>query len=54
MGRINRGKNMWDQRYGDKNYIYGTEPNDFLRENAQQIPQGKILCLAEGEGRKAQ
>jgi len=44
---------MWDQRYGDKNYVYGTEPNDFLKENAQQIPQGKILCLAEGEGRNA-
>lgn len=44
---------MWDQRYGDKSYVYGTEPNDFLRENAQQIPKGKILCLAEGEGRNA-
>lgn len=51
MGWINRGTTMWDQRYSDKNYVYGIEPNDFLREYAQQIPKGKILCLAEGEGR---
>ena len=53
-GRFQSGmKAMWDQRYSDKSYVYGTEPNDFLRESAQQIPKGKILCLAEGEGRNA-
>lgn len=44
---------MWDQRFSSDEYIYGTEPNEFLRENAAVIPKGDILCLAEGEGRNA-
>lgn len=42
---------MWDERFDTSEYIYGTEPNDFLISVASKIPQGKILCLAEGEGR---
>ncbi|MEA5573534.1 class I SAM-dependent methyltransferase, partial [Calothrix sp. UHCC 0171] len=34
-------------------YIFGKNPNDFLREVIQQIPKGLVLCLAEGEGRNA-
>lgn len=46
--------NIWDQRYGTDEYFYGTEPNDFLREQAAEIPAGgEVLCLAEGEGRNA-
>jgi len=45
---------MWDQRYSADHYIYGTEPNAFLREFHERIPAGgKVLCLAEGEGRNA-
>ncbi|MEP6859376.1 MAG: methyltransferase domain-containing protein [Deltaproteobacteria bacterium] len=44
---------FWDQRYGSDEYAYGTEPNDFLRAEAHQIPPGPVLCLAEGEGRNA-
>ncbi|MGE0326073.1 MAG: class I SAM-dependent methyltransferase [Polyangiaceae bacterium] len=44
---------MWDQRYADPDYVYGTEPNDFLKETAEaHLPEGgSVLCLAEGEGR---
>ncbi|MEO0325375.1 MAG: class I SAM-dependent methyltransferase [Myxococcota bacterium] len=44
---------MWDERYSDVFASYGTEPNDFLREVAGRIPEGPVLCLAEGEGRNA-
>tara|TARA_B100000287_G_C20647660_1_gene785727 strand:+ start:423 stop:1010 length:588 start_codon:yes stop_codon:yes gene_type:complete len=44
---------MWDERYSSSTYVYGTEPNRFLAENTQRLPKGKILCLAEGEGRNA-
>lgn len=44
---------MWNQRYSETFASYGTEPNDFLREVASQIPEGPVLCLAEGEGRNA-
>lgn len=46
---------MWNQRYSEPGFAYGTEPNDFLRANAERHlpPGGEILCLAEGEGRNA-
>ncbi|MFA7095297.1 MAG: methyltransferase domain-containing protein [Gammaproteobacteria bacterium] len=44
---------MWDERYSSETYVYGTEPNEFLVANVGQLPKGRILCLAEGEGRNA-
>lgn len=45
---------QWDQRYGGDEFFYGTEPNDFLAQQAASFPAGaEVLCLAEGEGRNA-
>lgn len=45
---------MWDERYNEEGFAYGTEPNDFLKSECSRIPRGgKVLCLAEGEGRNA-
>ena len=44
---------FWNQRYGGEAYAYGVEPNDFLVEQTHRIPAGRVLCLAEGEGRNA-
>lgn len=44
---------MWDERYSEAFAAYGKQPNDWLREVAEQIPEGPVLCLAEGEGRNA-
>ena len=44
---------MWDERYSAEEYAYGTTPNKFLEENVSSIPKGKVLSLAEGEGRNA-
>lgn len=44
---------FWDQRYAAADFVYGTEPNEFLRLVAEHIPAGPVLCLAEGEGRNA-
>jgi SAM-dependent methyltransferase len=41
---------MWDERYAAAEYVYGTEPNDFLAEHAHELV-GPVLSLAEGEGR---
>lgn len=44
----------WDERYSTDEYVYGKEPNDFVREQATTIPpEARVLCLAEGEGRNA-
>ena len=44
---------MWNERFSEPGYAYGTEPNEFLVSVADRIPLGKVLCLAEGEGRNA-
>lgn len=45
---------MWDERYKNEDFAYGKEPNDFLKAEFMRIPAGgRVLCLAEGEGRNA-
>ena len=44
---------MWDKKYDTDEYIYGKSPNDFLRDNFKEIPKGKVLLLADGEGRNS-
>jgi cyclopropane fatty-acyl-phospholipid synthase-like methyltransferase len=42
----------WNDRYGASEYVYGTEPSDFLAERHALLPEGgEVLCLADGEGR---
>jgi len=45
------GPDKWDERYGVEEYIYGKEPNLFLKQNVNSIPKGNVLCIADGEGR---
>jgi 2-polyprenyl-3-methyl-5-hydroxy-6-metoxy-1,4-benzoquinol methylase len=45
--------NHWDERYSSQEYIYGTEPNGFLKEQLPKLKPGRILFPAEGEGRNA-
>jgi len=42
---------MWNERYDTDDYQFGVKPNDFLVEKAGDLPTGKTLCLADGEGR---
>jgi len=44
---------MWDERYRAEEYAYGKTPNEFLEANVSSIPKGRVLSLAEGEGRNA-
>jgi SAM-dependent methyltransferase len=43
--------NRWDQRYQSDRYFYGTEPNVHVARSLAQLPPGRGLFLAEGEGR---
>lgn len=45
--------NFWNQRYKNKEYVYGTEANEYFKSKILMIPAGKILLPAEGEGRNA-
>ena len=44
---------FWNKRYSTKEYAYGTEPNQFFKQELEKLSPGKILFPAEGEGRNA-
>lgn len=45
---------FWNNRYKEKEYAYGEEPNDFFKETIEKLKlNGKLLLPAEGEGRNA-
>ncbi len=47
-------KELWNNRYADEGYAYGTEPNQFFKDILDKYSfKGKILLPAEGEGRNA-
>ena len=46
-------KEMWNQRYAESEYVYGTNPNEFFKQELDKLVPGKILLPAEGEGRNA-
>lgn len=46
-------KDFWNERYGEKEYIYGRQPNQFFQEQLTALPPGRLLMPAEGEGRNA-
>lgn len=49
---VDRSAGMWDERYASDGYVYGREPNEFLKSMMSAIPDGgRVLCLADGEGR---
>jgi len=45
---------MWDERYDRPEYLFGTEPADFLKREAKLLPpRSRTLCIADGEGRNS-
>lgn len=44
---------FWNERFAVEEYVYGTAPNQFYREQLEKLTPGKILFPAEGEGRNA-
>lgn len=46
-------KEFWDARYAMPDYVYGTTPNAFFKEQLDRLPPGRLLLPAEGEGRNA-
>lgn len=45
-------RDFWNERFSGETYLYGTEPNAFLVENADMLA-GPVLSISEGEGRNA-
>lgn len=46
--------NPWNERFGAEQYVYGEEPNKFIRSKISVLKAcNKIVAFAEGEGRNA-
>jgi SAM-dependent methyltransferase len=44
----------WNQRYAGEAFLFGTEPNEWLRAHAGLWRPGqRVLCVADGEGRNS-
>jgi SAM-dependent methyltransferase len=45
---------VWDDRYAGDDYLFGTEPADFLVAHAHLLePASHVLAVADGEGRNS-
>ena len=44
----------WNNRFSTSDFIFGTEPNEWLRGHASVWRRGqRVLCVADGEGRNS-
>jgi len=44
----------WNRRFEGADFLFGTEPNAWLREHAGAFPHGgRVLSVADGEGRNS-
>ena len=43
----------WDERYAATDLVWSAEPNRFVAEELADLPPGRALDLAAGEGRNA-
>jgi SAM-dependent methyltransferase len=44
----------WNRRFDGDEYLFGVEPNVWLREHVASLPpRGRVLCVADGEGRNS-
>ncbi len=44
----------WNTRFESAEYLFGTEPNVYLRSHTAHYPKsGNALCVADGEGRNS-
>ncbi|MFO1266819.1 MAG: class I SAM-dependent methyltransferase [Rubrivivax sp.] len=47
-------KETWNRRFAGDAFLFGSEPNAWLREHAGVLPPGsRVLCVADGEGRNS-
>lgn len=51
MGKgVVRLANLWEEKFSQEGYLYGEEPNEFIREQAWRL-EGRKRIVAFAEGR---
>lgn len=51
MTAFNNPHQTWNLRFATEQYIFGEEPNAYLRSHAAHLQSGSALAVADGEGR---
>ena len=51
MSAFENPKARWTQRFQTDDYIFGLQPNDYLRTHSAHLKPGRTLAIADGEGR---
>lgn len=46
-------RSFWEERYSERDYVYGELPNVFFADSLKKIAPGKIILPCDGEGRNA-
>jgi SAM-dependent methyltransferase len=46
-------KEMWDKRYAEEKFLYGTDPNHFFQQEITKLKAARVLLPGDGEGRNA-
>lgn len=49
----NTWADRWNERYSKEEFVYGEQPNNYLKSQLTALDVGTILFPAEGEGRNA-
>jgi SAM-dependent methyltransferase len=54
MADFDKPLETWNARFARDDYLFGEEPNAFLRKQAHWLkPGSSVLCVADGEGRNS-
>lgn len=53
MGGFNDPLARWNERFAAPGYVFGEQPNAYLREMAARLIPGSCLAVADGEGRNS-
>jgi cyclopropane fatty-acyl-phospholipid synthase-like methyltransferase len=55
MATFDNPRDTWNERFADPDYLFGEEPNAFVRATAlRYVKSGQtVLCVADGEGRNS-
>ncbi len=43
----------WNSRFATNDYLFGEEPNQFLKDQQPYLQSGNVLSIADGEGRNS-
>lgn len=50
---MTKAADIWNERYSVSEYVYGEQPNTYLKDQLKIFSEGHILFVGEGEGRNA-